>query len=114
MKESAWRHSFAKSLNQSHAAGTLIVAQGINIPLRAFRLLNADVCRLTALGQPDIVHRKIRVDLARDSAYSEPLLFVIVLKPWPRIVQAPHGHFVAEFGAFPLGGSRDWGGLGST
>jgi hypothetical protein len=105
MKKPAGSHFFAKSPYQSQATGPLVVAGGIDIPLSAFWLINADVGRLAAHGQADIVRLKILIHAVCDLAYAEPLLFGIALRPRPRIVQAANGHFVAEVGACLLGGS---------
>src|SRR5579862_4553003 len=114
MKKPAGSHFFAKSLNHSQATGPLVVAEGIDIPLSAFWFINADVGRLAAHGQADIVRLKVLIHAVCDLSYTEPLLFGIAPRLRSRIAQASEGQFVAEVGAWPLGGSRDWGSLGST
>ena len=74
MKQPAWRHSFAKSLNESQTSGPLVVAEGVDIPLSAFGLINADVGRFAAHRQADIIRCKILVNTVCDLAYAKPLL----------------------------------------
>ena len=87
--------------------------QGIDVPLRALGLVDADECWLAAHGQAHILRLQFCVDAVRNLFDLRPLLIGERLGRPRRIVQAANGHGVAELHVGRLDRASDGRGLGS-
>ena len=54
-----------------------MLAERINIPLRALGIIDTDIGGLAAHGQPNVVGLKVCVNAMRYLAYAKPLVFGI-------------------------------------
>ena len=97
MEQRAGSHPFAQTPNQSHTSIPLGLTECFDIPLRAFRLIDANEGRLTAHRQAYIMLLKVFIDLVCDLLEPRPIVLAERLASPRSIIQTPNRYGIAEF-----------------
>ena len=111
VKQRTGRHPLAQTLDQSQTARSLHRSQGIDVPLRALWLVDADECRLAAHGQAYIPSYQIRIDALCNLSYAQPIRLGKRHGRPSRIIQTANRDGVAELNSGRLHSASDWRGL---
>ena len=112
VQEGAGCGAGAEAADEGEAAGALDGSEGLDVPLRALGLVDADVGGFAAHGEADVVGEEVTVDVVGDLADAGPGLVGEGFGEAGGLVEAGDGHAVAEVDARLLDGAADGGGLG--